>query len=184
MLLTHSRELFGDEREDYAASLERHYQDGPKADWQTHFVSAYASAHPWEDWAETWAHYLHMTDTLETARAYGLAVAPRPVAGPPPGPPLAVRRLDPHYSSGPNNRMFYFLAMGSDANSTSEKYSKYLTKGAMAGVGIDHGVVLAAFPAAIRGAGAGVLAHNHPSGVAEPSIQDQALTLLALPIFQ
>ena len=46
---------------------ERHYDAAPPADWQERFVSAYASAHPWEDWAETWAHYLHMTDTLETA---------------------------------------------------------------------------------------------------------------------
>jgi hypothetical protein len=68
------RELFGDDREDYGAALQRHYQYGPKADWQDRFVSAYASAHPWEDWAETWAHYLHMIDTLETAAACGVSV--------------------------------------------------------------------------------------------------------------
>ena len=49
----------------------------PPADWQERFVSAYASAHPWEDWAETWAHYLHMIDTLETAAACGLSLRPR-----------------------------------------------------------------------------------------------------------
>lgn len=66
------RELFGDEREDYAAALQRHYASGPPADWGQRFVSAYASAHPWEDWAETWAHYLHLVDTLDTARSFGL----------------------------------------------------------------------------------------------------------------
>ena len=58
------RAPFGDERDDYQAALQRHYASGPPADWQARFVTAYASAHPWEDWAETWAHYLHITDTL------------------------------------------------------------------------------------------------------------------------
>ena len=71
------RALFGDERDDYAQALQRHYQTGPPADWQERFVSAYASAHAWEDWAETWAHYLHMTDTLETAAACGVSIRPR-----------------------------------------------------------------------------------------------------------
>lgn len=66
------RALFGDDRQDYAAALQRHYTDGPPADWGARFVSAYASAHPWEDWAETWAHYLHLVDTLDTARSFGL----------------------------------------------------------------------------------------------------------------
>jgi hypothetical protein len=72
------RELFGDEREDYAKALERHYAEPPGGDWHERFISAYAHAHPWEDWAETWAHYLHMLDTLETARAFGLAAAAQP----------------------------------------------------------------------------------------------------------
>jgi hypothetical protein len=71
------RASFGDERADYAAALKRHYDEGAPDQWQDHFVSAYASAHPWEDWAETWAHYLHMADTLETADACGLALRPR-----------------------------------------------------------------------------------------------------------
>lgn len=69
------RNLFGDETEDYSYALNRHYAQGSE-DWQQHFISAYASAHPWEDWAETWAHYLHMTDALETASACGLALRP------------------------------------------------------------------------------------------------------------
>jgi hypothetical protein len=71
------RALFGDERQDYAQALRDHYDRGASPDWQNSFVSAYASAHPWEDWAETWAHYLHMVDTLETASAFGLRVKPR-----------------------------------------------------------------------------------------------------------
>ena len=59
------RELFGDERQDYAEGLKFHYQNGPPGDWQSKHVTSYASSHPWEDWAETWAHYLHMIDTLE-----------------------------------------------------------------------------------------------------------------------
>ena len=75
--LPECRSLFGDDQEDYAEALNRHYQDGPRLDWQSQFVSAYASVHPWEDWAETWAHYLHITDTLETATACGLALRPQ-----------------------------------------------------------------------------------------------------------
>jgi hypothetical protein len=70
------RALFGDEREDYAQSLQRYYNNGPRADWQAHFVSAYASCHPWEDFAETWAHYMHTIDGLQTAIAFGLATPP------------------------------------------------------------------------------------------------------------
>jgi len=71
------RSIFGDEREDYAAALAAYYARGCPADWQERFVSAYASSHPWEDWAETWAQYLHMVDTIETAAACGLSLRPR-----------------------------------------------------------------------------------------------------------
>ncbi|HZG19342.1 MAG TPA: putative zinc-binding metallopeptidase [Herbaspirillum sp.] len=71
------RALFGDERQDYGEALKLHYENGPRVDWEEHFVSAYASSHPWEDWAETWAHYLHMFDTLETAYACGVQLRPR-----------------------------------------------------------------------------------------------------------
>jgi hypothetical protein len=74
------RELFGDERTDYQQAIDRHYADGPAADWAERHVSAYATMHPWEDWAETTAHYLHIRDTLETAAEYGVSVAgPRAV---------------------------------------------------------------------------------------------------------
>jgi hypothetical protein len=75
------REQFGDERVNYDAALQRHYADGPPADWPQRFVSSYAGSHPWEDWAETWAHYLHMVDTLETAWQLGLKLEPRVDAG-------------------------------------------------------------------------------------------------------
>jgi hypothetical protein len=65
------RQVFGDERQDYAQALQDHYaRGGTLPNWQDRFVSAYATAHPWEDWAETWAHYLHMVDLLETASWY------------------------------------------------------------------------------------------------------------------
>ncbi|HEY2759166.1 MAG TPA: putative zinc-binding peptidase [Pirellulales bacterium] len=70
------RGLFGDDQIDYGQALEAHYAKGAPADWQQHFVSSYASSHPWEDWAETWAHYLHMVDTLETAANCGLSLRP------------------------------------------------------------------------------------------------------------
>jgi hypothetical protein len=70
------RALFGDERADYGAALARHYAAGAPTGWRDGFISAYATAHPWEDWAETFAHYLHMIDTLEMARAFGLRVDP------------------------------------------------------------------------------------------------------------
>lgn len=70
--LKRCRELFGDETSDYASALQTYYTCGPGADWAERSVTAYASAHPWEDWAETWAHYLHLFDAMETAAAYGL----------------------------------------------------------------------------------------------------------------
>jgi hypothetical protein len=70
------RELFGDETVNYDSTLQNYYKQGPPADWQTRTVTAYASSHPWEDWAETWAHYLHIMDTLETAASFGMSVDP------------------------------------------------------------------------------------------------------------
>ncbi len=66
------RALFGDERADYAAALKVNYESGPPPDWADSHISSYASSHPWEDWAETWAHYLHVVDSLSTAMAHGL----------------------------------------------------------------------------------------------------------------
>lgn len=67
------RETFGDERQDYGQALERHYRNGPDPAFAESYISAYAASHPWEDWAETFAHFLHLTDTLDTARHFGFA---------------------------------------------------------------------------------------------------------------
>jgi hypothetical protein len=85
------RALFGDERDDYQAALERHYADGPPADWMDAHVSAYATMHPAEDWAETLAHLLHIHDSVQTAEAYDLRVAgaPNPSVDAPPGAVLS-----------------------------------------------------------------------------------------------
>lgn len=71
-LLARCRELFGDESADYQAEIDRHYAEGPPADWRDRYLSAYATMHPFEDFAETWAHVLHIRDSIETAREYGL----------------------------------------------------------------------------------------------------------------
>jgi hypothetical protein len=75
------RALFGDDRADYGEALTRHYNDGAPQGWQDNYISVYATTHPWEDFAETWAHYLHIVDTLETAGAFGLKVKPRRARG-------------------------------------------------------------------------------------------------------
>jgi hypothetical protein len=67
--------LFGDPDADYQAALDRHYQNGPPADWEENYVSSYATMHAAEDWAETFAHYLHIRDTLDTAAAFSIAPA-------------------------------------------------------------------------------------------------------------
>ena len=74
--LARCRALFGDDREDYGDALQRYYDAGAPADWQSAHVSPYATMHPWEDWAETWAHYLHIIDTLEMASAFGIRISP------------------------------------------------------------------------------------------------------------
>jgi hypothetical protein len=83
------RALFGDERADYAAALAAHYERAPTDGWQESFVSSYASAHPWEDFAETWAHYIHIVDTLDTASDAQLGLKGRAISAP---LPLAAER--------------------------------------------------------------------------------------------
>jgi hypothetical protein len=75
-MLSECRAVFGDDSLDYGEALERHYEHGAPPDWQEHFVSQYATTHPWEDFAETWAHYLHIIDTLEMVSASGMTVRP------------------------------------------------------------------------------------------------------------
>ncbi|WP_249010247.1 putative zinc-binding metallopeptidase [Conexibacter sp. DBS9H8] len=87
-----ARARFGDERADYGAALEAHYAAGPPADWAQRHVSAYATMHPYEDWAETFAHYLHIRDTLQTAAAFELHV----------GGPTPSLRADPTDALAPD----------------------------------------------------------------------------------
>ena len=81
------RTLFGDERADYTSALERHYErlGEPVAD---EFISAYAAAHPSEDWAEAFTHYLHLRDGLETADAFEIE---HPRSRPEPFPAMLAR---------------------------------------------------------------------------------------------
>jgi hypothetical protein len=68
------REIFGDEQKDYAQSLQSYYQTGAPPDWMDNYISPYATAHPWEDCAVTWAHYFHLMDTVVTAYAYEIGI--------------------------------------------------------------------------------------------------------------
>ncbi len=84
------RACFGDEREDYGAALARFHAEGAPSDWPTRFVSRYATSHPWEDFAETWAHLVHVADALDTAADYGLHVQGAPTYD----DPYALRSAD------------------------------------------------------------------------------------------
>jgi hypothetical protein len=100
------RQQFGDERTDYGEALKRHHEQGAPLDWSVSFVSAYASAHPWEDWAETWAHYLHIHDTLETAIACGLSLRPKRSNEPAMKPDIALTGRRPPSFDGIIERWF------------------------------------------------------------------------------
>jgi len=71
------RAVFGDDTLDYGEALQTHHKNGAPPDWRENFVSSYATTHLWEDFAETWAHYLHIVDTLDMARAFGLSTIPQ-----------------------------------------------------------------------------------------------------------
>lgn len=79
-LLESFRERFGDERLDYSEALKAHYKAGPVPGWQANHVSAYAASHPWEDFAETWAHYMHIADAVELAQSWQVAFSGYPQA--------------------------------------------------------------------------------------------------------
>jgi hypothetical protein len=84
--LARFNELFGDPDADYQAALDRHYNEGAPEGWSETFVSSYATMHAAEDWAETFAHYLHIRDTLDTSASCGLAPAAATFDRPPLGP--------------------------------------------------------------------------------------------------
>lgn len=133
------RQVFGDERENYPAALERHYAGGPPAGWQDGFVSAYATAHPWEDFAESWAHYLHIVDGLETARAYGIAPTISPAGG-----SAATIEADPYGAAGFDTLMADFVPLTVAMNAINRSlgqpdfYPFVLSQPAIAKLGFVH----------------------------------------------
>ncbi len=108
------RRVFGDERADYSTALEAYYTDGAPAGWQGNFISAYATSHPWEDFAETWAHYLHIVDALEMARAFGMYVNPRLA---PPGELDAQVDFDPYLVQEPSPLIETWIPLSNALNS-------------------------------------------------------------------
>ena len=80
------RAMFGDERVNYQAAIQNHYGNGGAQSRTANYVSAYAAAHPWEDFAETFAHLLHMIDTLATIGGFGARLDPFPDMADRPGP--------------------------------------------------------------------------------------------------
>lgn len=75
-VLAEFRVIFGNEQQNYSDALQKYYIEGAPQNWQESFISKYATSHAWEDWAETWAHYLHIMDMVETAHFFGLNVEP------------------------------------------------------------------------------------------------------------
>ena len=108
------RAVFGDDRIDYGEALQRHYENGAPPDWCEHYVSVYATTHPWEDFAETWAHYLHIVDTLEMARAFGLSIHPKITLAPALSTEMDV---DPYAASGIDALIRAWLPLTFAANS-------------------------------------------------------------------
>ena len=113
-LIEACRKIFGDETVDYGQALQAHYANGAAPNWQENFISAYATSHPWEDFAETWAHYLHIVDTLEMARAFGMYVHPRLAE---PGELDAHVTFDPYLLREPSPLIETWLPLSNALNS-------------------------------------------------------------------
>jgi hypothetical protein len=108
------RNVFGEETADYGQALQTYYANGAISNWQESFISAYATSHPWEDFAETWAHYLHIVDTLEMARAFGMYVHPRLA---PPGELDAQVDFDPYSVRDPTPLIETWIPLSNALNS-------------------------------------------------------------------
>jgi hypothetical protein len=108
------RNIFGDETVDYGAALQAYYANGAPPNWQETFISAYATSHPWEDFAETWAHYLHIVDTLEMARAFGMYIHPRLAR---PGELDAQVDFDPYTARDPSSLIETWIPLSNALNS-------------------------------------------------------------------
>jgi hypothetical protein len=148
-----ARAVFGDDRADYSEALKAYYANGAGPDWQHNFVTPYATAHPWEDFAETWAHYLHIVDTVEMAGAFGLQVRP---ALDTTGDMRAVVDFDP-YSAPHIDRIVetwppLSLALNS-LNRTmgqADVYPFVLSGGAIRKLGFIHNLIRANQPSSIK----------------------------------
>ncbi|CAN5529258.1 putative zinc-binding metallopeptidase [soil metagenome] len=147
--LTKARALLGDEREDYQEAIARHYEEGPPEDWHVDYVSAYATMHPAEDWAETFAHYLHIRDTLQTAAANRVRVlGPEAVAEMPQG-----RELSSVPREGPQEfsdliaawlPLTYALNALNRSMGYDDLYPFVLTRAVIEKLGLVHELVLGA----------------------------------------
>ena len=123
--LTSFRELFGDESFDYGEALQRHYDQGPPEDWEDHHVSQYATMHPWEDWAETFAHYLHIRDALQTAASFGLQVTGPKISSPEANGELAAAPEEPTDADSIQDLVADWLALTYALNAMSRSLGNH-----------------------------------------------------------
>lgn len=165
------RSLFGDERLDYEQALKQHYAN-PNNDWPLNFVSAYASSHPWEDWAECWAHYLHMVDGLETATAWGVKLDHAMVNG----DPVLPQPISPETPSVQDSLIQQWLPVSQFVNAmnrslgTNDGYPFLVPPPVVAKLDFVHRVVSAAGRGEI-----GVWADTVMAPAAPPAAVDAAL---------
>jgi len=144
------RALFGDETRDYSAALQVYYDAGAPSDWRENFVSAYASAHPWEDFAETFKHYIHIVDTLEMAAAFDMKVRPRLDRT---GGLKAEVDFNPYCAHSIQQMVDAWLPISFSLNSLNrclgngDAYPFVLGPGVTAKLGFIHGLVHRAIPA-------------------------------------
>jgi hypothetical protein len=144
------RDIFGDETQDYGEALKTYYTDGPEPDWRDHFVSAYACSHPWEDFAETWAHFLHIVDTLEMAGSLGLRVDPVVTDD---VSYSAEVDFDPHKAATIERLVQRWLPIAGAVNSINrcmgqpDLYPFVLTPAVIGKLGFVHGLIQRAKPA-------------------------------------
>jgi hypothetical protein len=138
------RAIFGDDSLDYGEALKTYYAQGPAQNWEENFVSAYASAHPWEDFAETWAHYIHIVDTIEMAGAYGLRLRPPEGAA---LPEIAADRFDPYREGSIEQLMEIWYPITLTVNSLNrcigqaDFYPFVITHPVIAKLGFIHNLV-------------------------------------------
>jgi hypothetical protein len=140
------RARFGDERADYAAALEQHYSGSPDPGWEQSYVSTYATAHPWEDWAETFAHYLHIRDTLQTAASYGIVVGGPDAVTSPDAPLEATPHEDPSGFAEIERTwlpLTYALNAVNRSMGKDDLYPFYLSETVWAKLRFVHGLVVA-----------------------------------------